>query len=64
MEGYDAARLRAYLDVPNRYALPVIIPTGYAADDPPAQPSPRFHPDDVFFGDTFGAALGEDVKPR
>ena len=29
MEGFDAARLRAYLDVPARYALPLVVAARY-----------------------------------
>ena len=55
----DAERLRAYLDVPDRYSLPLVVSTGYApADAAPGAPSPRLPPADVFFGDRFGAALG------
>lgn len=58
----DAARIRAYLDVPDRYAIPLVVATGYAPPDdpPPDAPSPRLPPADIFFGDRFGAPLTED----
>lgn len=56
MEGFDAARLRAYLDVPARYALPLVVATGYApAESPEPPPSPRLDVTDLFFEDRFGA---------
>ena len=54
--GFDAARLRAYLDVPARYALPLVVATGYApAESPEPPPSPRLDVTDLFFEDRFGA---------
>ena len=59
MEGFDAARLRAYLDVPARYALPLVVATGYApAESPEPPPSPRLDVSDLFFEDRFGARPG------
>ena len=58
----DAERLRAYLDVPDRYSLPLVIPTGYApADATGRAASTRLPPADVFFGDRFGGEL--DLPP-
>lgn len=62
----DAERLRVYLDVPDRYSLPLVIPTGYepADADTKRRVSPRLPPEDVFFGESFGARLHDDLLPR
>ena len=55
MEGFDAARLRAYLDVPARYALPLVVAAGSApAESPAATPSPRLDVTGRCFEDRFG----------
>jgi len=60
MEGFDAQRAKIYLDVPDRYALPLLVAAGYPhpddekADDDESSMSPRFDPKDVFFDDSFG----------
>ena len=55
MEGFDADRLRAYLDVPPRYSLPLVVATGYApAGATASETSPRLPAEDMFFEDRFG----------
>jgi len=58
MEGFDAERLRLYVDVPDRYSVAVVVATGYEVGDSEetetTAPSPRFAPGEVFFADTFG----------
>lgn len=63
MEGFDATRLQAYLDVPSRYSLPLVVPTGYAADeeDESLAKTTRYPRDRVFFEDTFGNALSSSI---
>mmetsp|Transcript_18130 Transcript_18130/g.55513 ORF Transcript_18130/g.55513 Transcript_18130/m.55513 type:complete len:102 (+) Transcript_18130:551-856(+) len=66
MEGFDASRVRLYLDVPPRYSIPLVVPTGFPSPDDQDRPlSPRFPPEDLFFQDSFGepfsfTAAGED----
>jgi len=71
MEGYDARRAREVLRVPDRYAMPLMVATGYAyreeaaeggsggydEDDMPK--TPRLGMEEMFFGDTFGASLDD-----
>ena len=56
MEGFDQERLKVYLGLPDRYALPLIVPTGYPdlSRQKNNDPSPRYPPEDVFFDDFFG----------
>ena len=57
MEGFDAERLRVYLDVPDRYSLPLVVATGYAPEGDVPRPSPRLPPEEVFFEDCFGGPM-------
>lgn len=58
MEGYDARRAKDVLRVPDRYAIPIMVATGYEYEDPSTfVPTPRLCMDEVVFGDTFGEPL-------
>ena len=66
MEGFDADRLRAYLDIPESYAVPLIVATGHAKhnpDGPPDPPSPRFPLGDLFRDGTFSAPFQKEPGP-
>lgn len=63
MEGFDAARLQAYLDIPDRYSIPLIVPTGYDDDDDDANiATARYPRHQVFFEDSFGNALSSSLS--
>lgn len=68
MEGYDARRAKEILRVPDRYAVPVMVATGYeyeGSDNFAALgKTPRLNMDEVFFGDFFGQRLDllEDIQ--
>jgi nitroreductase len=58
MEGYDVRRAKKVLRVPDRYAIPFMVATGYEFENPATfQPTPRLKREEVVFGDTFGAPL-------
>lgn len=67
MEGYDVRRAQQVLRVPDRYAIPIMVATGYEYEDPATfEPTKRLNMEEVVFGDTFGAPLdlsGND-EPR
>ena len=62
MEGYDARRVQEILRVPDRYAVPMIVATGYEYEDPESfRKTPRLDVTrEVVFGETFGAQLQLD----
>lgn len=67
MEGFDDARLKAALDIPDRYAVPVVVCCGYPQPEKLRTDSvtPRLAPTDVFFDGKFGHSsekLFEEVK--
>lgn len=67
MEGYDVRRARDVLRVPERYAMPLMVATGYEEANESANEhtrTPRLSASEVFFGETFGEPLqhGEDQK--
>ncbi|ETW02152.1 hypothetical protein H310_05725 [Aphanomyces invadans] len=55
MEGFDETWVRHALDIPDRYSVPVVVASGYAAAENSQPPSPRLDPSQVFFGAKFGA---------
>ena len=58
MEGYDARRAKDVLRVPDRYAIPIMVATGYEYEDPSTfVPTPRLSMDELVFGNTFGEHL-------
>jgi len=64
MEGFDVSRAKEVLRIPDRYALPLMVATGYEyaehgnlVVEENEQRTPRLRADEVFFGDTFGAKL-------
>jgi len=66
MEGYDVRRAKDVLRVPDRYAIPIMVATGYEYEDPATfVPTPRLRMDEVVFCDTFGAPLdlSDDEEP-
>lgn len=63
------SRVRAALDIPDRYGLPMMVATGYPASPPPpsagrdAKPKRwRYPPKEVVFDGSFGVGL-EGVEP-
>jgi len=64
MEGFDPARVAEAVGLPaERYAVPVVVPVGYALEDADADAAAttattwRFPPQEVCFQDRFGAPL-------
>ncbi|CBN76229.1 conserved unknown protein [Ectocarpus siliculosus] len=65
MEGFDARRVRAALDIPDRYGIPIIVPTGYPAPSKPEGQGGgggvarrwRYPPQEVVFDGTFGVGM-------
>jgi nitroreductase len=58
MEGYDSRRVQEILRIPDRYAIPLVVATGYEYEDPETfQRTPRLDLSEVVFGETFGEAL-------
>lgn len=69
MEGYDVRRAKQVLRVPDRYAIPIMVATGYEYEDPATfVPTRRLNMDEVVFGDTFGEPLdlsdNDDDEPE
>jgi len=69
MEGFDPRRTRKILRIPDRYAIPLMVATGYEYEDEQSineKPTPRLDLSEVVFSDTFGdvwvpsAANGDD----
>jgi len=57
MEGFDPRRTREILRIPDRYAVPLMVATGYEYEDEQAtdeQKTPRLDLSEVVFSDTFG----------
>ena len=58
MEGYDVRRAKDVLRVPDRYAIPIMVATGYEYEDASTfVPTKRLPLDELIFGDTFGEPL-------
>ena len=58
MEGYDSRRLQKLLSVPDRYAIPLVVATGYEYEDPDSfVATPRLNVDEVVFEDKFGVPI-------
>jgi nitroreductase len=59
MEGFDGRRVQEVLRIPDRYAIPLIVATGYEYEDPETfkEKTPRLDLSEVVFGDSFGEAL-------
>ena len=63
MEGFDARRCKEIVRIPDRYAIPMIVATGFeygngdeASDE---AVTPRLALDEVVFSDSFGVPYGE-----
>lgn len=59
MEGFDPRRTREILCVPDRYAVPIMVATGYEyfADEELGPLTPRLGVDEIVFDNTFGVPL-------
>ncbi|CAN0058026.1 unnamed protein product [Ectocarpus fasciculatus] len=68
MEGFDARRVRAALDIPDRYGIPMVVPTGYPAPSKPGGQGGggdggvvarrwRYPPQEVVFDGAFGVGM-------
>ena len=56
MEGFDDAKVRATLDIPDYYSVPVIITAGYPVTEELPKATSRLPPTEVFFDGKFGAS--------
>lgn len=55
MEGFDGRRMQKILQVPDRYAIPLVVATGYEFEDPSTFiETPRLNLDEIVFDDKFG----------
>lgn len=56
MEGFDDAKLRSALDIPDRFSVPVVISCGYPKPEmvPQGVVTPRLPPTEVFHNGKFG----------
>jgi nitroreductase len=58
MEGYDGRRVREILRVPDRYAIPLMVATGYEYEDPSTfRKTPRLDMEELVFSDIFASPL-------
>lgn len=59
MEGFDEVRLRSALDIPDRYAVPVVVCLGFPKQEGGAsssKQSSRLPPEAIFFDGKFGGS--------
>lgn len=65
MEGFDGRRVREVLEVPDTYAIPVVVSTGYpdleAGKGKEYPPSARLPFEEMFSEDTFDYPMYDDV---
>lgn len=55
MEGFDPRRVKEILSIPDRYAVPLMVATGYEyEDEPEVENTPRLDVSEVVFEDAFG----------
>lgn len=55
MEGFDPRRVKEILRIPDRYAVPLMVATGYEYEEElEMEPTPRLEVSEVVFEDTFG----------
>jgi nitroreductase len=55
MEGFDPRRTKEILRIPDRYAVPLIVATGYEyEEEPEMERTPRLNVSEVVFQDSFG----------
>ncbi len=55
MEGFDPRRVKDILRIPDRYAVPLMVATGYEYEGEPEMAlTPRLEISEVVFADTFG----------
>lgn len=53
LEGFDGRRMAEILRIPDRYAIPCVVPTGYEYEEE-VKRTPRLDVAEVVFGETFG----------
>ena len=63
MEGFDPRRTREVLRIPDRYAIPLMVATGYEYEEEQAQGmTPRLDLSEIVFTDTFGEPYKSKVE--
>ena len=56
MEGFDPRRTKEILRIPDRYAVPLVVATGYEyEEEPEMEQTPRLDVSEIVFQDTFGS---------
>lgn len=58
MEGFDPRRAKEILNIPDRYAVPLMVAAGYEykEEQGPVERTPRLDTSEVVFQDTFGVS--------
>jgi len=62
LEGYDPAKVRRVLNIPERYGIPMIVSAGYADDEALSRsknPSARLPATEIYDLDSFGASSSD-----
>lgn len=63
MEGFDPRRTREVLRIPDRYAIPLMVATGYEYEEEQGQEmTPRLDLSEIVFSDTFGAPYESKIE--
>jgi nitroreductase len=64
MEGMDTRRLKEVLRIPDRYAVPIVIATGYDYENETDETTltPRLPLEELVFQDSFGVPYGEPAE--
>lgn len=54
MEGFDDAKVRAVLEIPDRYKVAIVVALGYPKEGAPVFDTARLPPTEVFYDGKFG----------
>ena len=60
MEGFDPRRAMEILRIPDRYAIPMVVATGFDYEENVEHFTPRLGLEELVFSDTFGEPLNPD----
>ena len=62
MEGFDPRRAMEVLRIPPRYAIPMMVATGYDYDDTSQANTPRLDLEEFVFNDSFGVPFSRNEQ--